>query len=307
MNGVRAGLALVGFALALLAGACKRSDPKGAAPSASIPAKIPSALPIDQQTISRVLNPRNREAYSGPTATIRGVVRVKGDPPPDQPSVLEKIPEGCTLAREMYGKLFREGPGRTVADALVTVTGYEGYVPSQRSIATVEGRGCAWSARTFAITFGERIDVVSKDKRVYVPDLMGAKMAAQLLVTPGGDPIALYAQRPGRYVLVDSMRIFATAEVLALKFSTFDVTELDGKYEIIGIPAGKVTLGVVLPSANLSVEREVVLEGNKTLELDLELLFDAKKFEASTKPPDPSSAPPASAAPAPSASGPHAP
>lgn len=292
----RLSLVVPAFALGVLlaAGACKRSDPKGAAPSASVPARIPSALPIPPEVISRVVNPKREQAYAGPTATLRGTVRAKGDPAPEQPEVLAKIPSDCANAREMYAKLFREGEGRTLGDVLVTVTGYEGYVPSKRDVLSVEGRGCAWSARTFAVTFGERIDIVAKDRRAYVPDLMGANMPAQIVVTPGGAPSPLYAQRPGRYVLVDSMRIFATAEILVLKYSTFDVTDLDGKYEIAGIPVGKAKLGVILPATGATIERSIELEAGKTLDLDLELPFDAKAWAAkATAPsgPAPSAAP----------------
>jgi hypothetical protein len=144
----------------------------------------------------------------------------------------------------------------------------------------VEGNGCAWSTRTVAMTFGERLDVVAKDRRAYVPDLMGARMAAQILALPGGSGSSLYAQQPGRYVLVDSMRIFATAEVLVLKYATHDVTGMDGRYEIPDIPKGKVTLSAVLPATGATIERSIEIEAGRTQEVNLEIPFDLAKYEA---------------------------
>ena len=197
---------------------------------------------------------------------MRGVVTVSGDAAPEMPDVLAKIGEDCAPAREVYGRLFREGTGRTLADVLVAVTGYKGYVPEQHSIVTVPASGCAWSSRTLAVTFGQRIDVVAKDRKAYVPDLLGAKMPAQLIALPGGAGSTVYAQQPGRYVLVDSLRIYSMADVLVLKYATHDVTGLDGKFQIERIPAGRVTVSALLPATgDGSVDRPPVTRGMSTV------------------------------------------
>lgn len=287
----------------LAAAGCKRSKTDSAAGVSSVPAAIASGLPIEPEIVSRIVNPRGEPAYSGPTGTVRGVVRMSGDAPPDQPDVVAKIPPGCEGAREVYGKLFREGTGRTLADVFVAVTGYRGYVPPRASTFVVEGNQCAWSTRTVAVTFGERIDIVAKDRRPYVPQLMGARMPAQIIAMPGGPPSALYAQQPGRYVLVDSMRLYSTAEVLVVKYATFDVTGLDGRYEIDRIPVGDVTLNAVLPATGETVERKLKIEAGKTLEVDLVLNFDEKLFRERAQGAPGTSAAPSAAAPSGAAGG----
>lgn len=264
--------------LAVLSGCKGKSDAKPIA--SGVPAPIASGVPISPERISKAVNPKGEQAYSGPTGSVRGIIRVTGDKAPEQPDVLAQIPSGCDRAKEVYGALFREGPGRTLGDALVAVTGYKGYVPSRRQVFTVEAQGCAWSTRTVALTFGERLEVVAKDRRAYVPDLLGARVPVQLLALPGGSGSAMYPEAPGRYVLVDSMRIYARAEVLVLKYSTFDVTGLDGKYSIEGIPAGPVSINALLPSTMSTVQRDIVIEEGKTLDLDLEVSFDAAAFKA---------------------------
>lgn len=279
---------------------CSESD-SGPAPAASVPASVASGLPIAPDAISRAVNPKGEKAYAGPVGTVRGRIRASGDPAPRQEQVLSQVPSECATAREVYGPLFREGPERALADVLVAITGYQGYVPARAPIEVVEASGCAWSSRTVALTFGQRLDVVSKDRRAYVPQLLGSNTGAQIIALPGGAESTMYPQSPGRYVLVDSMRIFSTAEVLVLKYATHDVTGSDGRYEISGVPAGAVTLNALLPATGATLQREVVVEAGKTLELDLELPFNAAEHEL--KPSGSAAAPSTGAVPPPAAAG----
>ncbi|MGC4092359.1 MAG: hypothetical protein QM756_31655 [Polyangiaceae bacterium] len=291
-------------ALAVLGGACKRTAPSDGGSSATplasgsgAPAAVASGIPKPISDISKVVNPDARPAYSGPAGKVFGVVTVKGDAAPELPPVLSQIKNECAPAREVYGHLFREGTGRTLADVFVAVTGYDGYVPPETSVVTVEASGCAWSTRTVGMTFGQRIDVVSKDHKPYVPDLMGASMPAQLVAMPGGSGSALYPESPGRYLLVDSLRIFSRAEVLVVKYATHDVTGLDGKFKIEGIPAGKVTLSAILPVTGQTVERSIEINPSRPLEQNLEFDFSAAQFrEAVEAAKRPAPAPSASAA-----------
>ena len=304
----RVGAGVLCVTLSLLVGCKRESGEAKPAPSTSgaLPAPVASGVPILPEVVSHAVNPKNEPVYSGPAGTVRGVVTVSGDAAPEMPDVLAKIGEDCAPAREVYGRLFREGTGRTLADVLVAVTGYKGYVPEQHSIVTVPASGCAWSSRTLAVTFGQRIDVVAKDRKAYVPDLLGAKMPAQLIALPGGAGSTVYAQQPGRYVLVDSLRIYSMADVLVLKYATHDVTGLDGKFQIERIPAGRVTVSALLPATGETIEQEVNIEPSRTVDLKFVLPFDLAKYKASNAkaPPSaaPSAAPSASSRPAPAPS-----
>jgi hypothetical protein len=80
--------------------------------------------------------------------------------------------------------------------------------------------------------------------------------------------------------------------VFVLKFATFDVTGLDGRFEISGVPAGPVTVNTLLPVLSAIGKKEAQLEANATLELDFELRFDKlawarqKKAEADAAAPE---------------------
>lgn len=300
----RVGFGLLCGALAFLAG-CKRESSEAtpaASASRALPAPVASGVPIAPELVSHSVNPKGEPVYSGPAGTVRGVVTISGDAPPEEAEVLAKIGDDCAPAREVYGRLFREGAGRTVADVLVAVTGYKGYVPEQHSIVTLPASGCAWSTRTVAMTFGQRLDIVAKDRKAYVPDLVGAKMPAQLIALPGGSGSTVYAQQPGRYALVDSLRIYSVADVLVLKYATHDVTGLDGKFQIERIPAGRVTVSALLPATGETSEQAVEIEASRTVDLKIVLPFDLAKYKARTAKPQPSAAPSASTRPAPAPS-----
>ncbi len=272
---------------------CDRSDskaePAGSATSAASAsasasaanavAKVAAGLPIAPEKIEAVVNPKHEKAYSGPTGTVTGSVVITGDEAPEKPDWEEQIPKDCLAAREIYAKAFREGMMRSAADVFVAVTGYEGYVPAKRDSVTVPAKGCAFGTKTLGVTFGQSLGVVSKDSRSYVPELLGARTEAQLVATPGGKPIQLYPPETGRYVLVDSMRIFATAEVFVVAYATFDVTGLDGKFEIKDVPVGKAKLNALLPSVGLTAGREINVEAGKATNVELELAFDRKVYD----------------------------
>ena len=58
--------------------------------------------------------------YSPPpqgVGTVEGTVVIEGDPAMVIDAETQKIPADCDAARNVYPPLFREGPGRTLADA----------------------------------------------------------------------------------------------------------------------------------------------------------------------------------------------
>ncbi|MEI9936801.1 MAG: hypothetical protein WDO69_06225 [Pseudomonadota bacterium] len=273
------GLGLLGV---LAFGACKGKpspDPV-AVGSVSLPAPIASSLPIDPKIVSAAVNAKGEAPYAGATGTISGIITVTGDPAPDMPEALARITTDCASAKDTYGKLFREGPGRGLADVVVGVTGYSGYVPEESPGQFADANGCAWNARTYVLTFGQSLDVRSRDSRPYVPDLMGARLKAQLVALPRGEAIHLYPEQPGRYQLTDSMRLFMLAEVLVVKFPTHAVTGLDGRYVVPRVPVGKVKVSALLPATMVQSEKEVEVHAGELVDVPLTLTFDRKAWDA---------------------------
>lgn len=251
------------------------------------------AIPVAADKVAQVINPKGEQPYKGPAGTLKGVIRVKGDAPPAMDFT---FPGGCGEAAATYGKLFRTGQDNTLADVMVAVTGYEGFVPAREPAKKMTIHGCALAKRTMTVAYGQRIEVSNIDKiESYMPYLDGAPFRAVLVAIPGGDPVKFYPQEPGHYLIRDQLpKPFLTADVYVVAYATHDVTGLDGQYEIADIPVGKVKVNAFLPAADLVTAQEIEIKaGENTLDMTLEFNradYD-KKVKAARTPPTP---PPAS-------------
>ena len=150
---------------------------------------------IAPAVVERAVNPKREPAYAGPIGSVAGSVSIVGDESPVDPE-RTSIPADCLAARETYKHVFREGIMRSVADVFVAVTGYKGYLPAREDVKTVNASGCAFDTRTVGLTFGQALDIVSKDRRPYVPELLGSRATAQLVATPGGEPVGFTQSGP---------------------------------------------------------------------------------------------------------------
>lgn len=276
---------VAGFAL--LTG-CSRapSEPAPSGTSSTVPspaatAKIPHSPVISDSEVARSLNPKDRAPYAGPTGTVRGVVRIAGDAAPELPEIAAKIKPECEPARAVYGRLFREGAGRTLADAFVGVTGYPHFVPPTKDSVTITARDCAYERRTLGATFGQSVLVQARGTQGFMPALEGGLEGADMIALPNGAPVRLSPTKPGRYRLVDVIRPYVQADLFVVQYRTFDVTDLGGRYEVTGVPVGEVTVNALLPVAMIGAEKKVTVSADRPSEVDLTLTFNKQAYEKS--------------------------
>jgi hypothetical protein len=251
-------------------------EQSAAQPSSSAEAALKA---IPSAYIEAALNPGHEKPYSGPIGTVRGVLHVAGDPAPELPEVLADIAKSkdkCEAARAFYGKLFREGPGRELADALVAVTNYKGFVPPRGDAKVVTARGCTFESRTIAMSFGQRLEVKNRGSEAVVPSLSGTPQAALVVAFPGGDSVKLFPTHPGEFLLQDQTHPFATAHVFVLKYPTTAVTGIDGTFEIADIPAGDAVVSAYLPTTQGRASAPVKVVAGEVTKVDLTIQFDAK-------------------------------
>src|SRR5690606_18305330 len=131
--------------------------------------------------------------------------------------------------------------------------------------------------RTIAMSLGQTLSVKNVGKETHTPQLLGLQSPALLLAIPGGDPIEFTPKKLGQYQLVDRTHRHAFADVIGMTFSTVDVTGLDGKFEITGVPAGKAQLSALLPITGQTLERDIEVPAGRAIEVNLEFEFDAAR------------------------------
>ena len=275
--------------LLVFAVGCRSKSTASAEPPTGAAAPSGSADPPSLEAVSSAfkeaaLNPGHEKPYAGPIGSVRGIVHVSGDAAPELPDVLRDIKPGkCEDARAFYGKLFREGPGRTLADVLVAVTEYKGYVPPTSEAKVVVARGCAFESRTIAMTVGQRLEVKNRGPETFIPTLSGTPQAALVVAFPGGDSVKLFPAHPGEFLLQDQTHPYATAHTFVLKFPTTAVTGIDGTFEIKDIPAGDVAVSALLPATGARASTRVKVVSGETANVELTIAFDASK-QAATAP-----------------------
>jgi hypothetical protein len=283
--GRRSALAPLLAALALAA--CHRPPPASDATpdaAASQPGPPPSApanatqLPIE--AIEAVVNPQKLPVYTGPTGSVEGTIHVVGPASPDKPNLDFAL---CPDGRAVYGKLFREGApapdgSRALPDAVVAVTGYAGYyVPERNQAKAATINGCAFSARTITMTFGQRLEVANKTPQLWAPTLTQAPMPALMFATSNGDAVRLYPPHPGYYTMVDGLKhSYASADVYAFLHPLHAVSDLTGHYRIDGVPVGKVKVNARLAALATETSADVEILANVVQKVDLTLKYVPK-------------------------------
>jgi len=246
-----------------------------------------SDIPVPLSKVESILNPEHLPPYKGPTAVLEGIVTVSGDQAPKREL---DIPFKCGEAYGTYGKAFREGTGRTLADVMIAVTRYQGFVPAAGDLDAVKIHGCAYERRTLVLTYGQHIEVFNTDaKESYLPTLIGAHLPAQMGAMPRGDSVKLYPSEVGHYVLSeDAGHPWMYADVFVVPFPTHAVTGLDGRYRIDDIPPDKVKVSMYAPMIDAQLhadfgidsvtqEREIELKAGETTKADFVLPYKTPK------------------------------
>jgi hypothetical protein len=251
------------------------SAPAGEVADASS-AKDPLAIPA--ASVAAVVNPGHVPAYVGPTGVVAGTVRIVG---PDAPEVPGLSFRACPAAVDMYAKAFRSGVpredgSRALADALVVVTGYTGYVEEKEpAVRVTVDRTCSYPARTIAMTFGQRIEVTNDTRLPFGPYLEDTYNPVIRVAPPqnAGDPVRIYPPRADYFRLRDRLQSFIHEDVYVLRQPLHAVTDISGHYRITGVPIGHVTVSARLPTIGSDSARDIDVKDGSVASVDLTLTY----------------------------------
>lgn len=289
MTGKVAHRAWLPLLVSMLAGCRETSPPPGGSSGGAAgqgtrisPASEEAARQRDE-AVAKSLNPQGLPPYSGPVGGIHGLVTVSGDEPPTLQDVAAKIPDTCPRALEMQRKLFRQGLDRSLADVLITVTEYQGFVKPHSDTVRVDAKGCAFDANVIAMVYGQRLDVYSRDSQPYMPRLLGVPSYTLRVAMPGGNAVPVFPPKPGHYLLVEETRDYMRSELYVLNYPTFDVTGLDGAFEITGIPAGKVKVTAFWPALGKVSEQRLEIQAGVTKDLKFDFAFSQSEYDVALR------------------------
>ena len=250
-----------------------------AAPLATtVPDAAPiNASPIPTAMVAKMVNPEGLPAYAGPTGSVEGTITVTGDPAPATPENFSRCPDAST----MYGHLFREGEPKTaggprsLGDAVVAVTGYQGFfVPAKEEAVDLTIVGCGFDRRTVTLTFGQRLEVKNLTKEFWTPKLDPPQTSVMMMAPPGGDAVRIYAKKPGHYRLIDHDRKYAVDDLYAFLHPLHTSSKADGTFRIDHVPIGKLRVNALHPRIpNSEASKEVEIKDGVVTHVDLELVY----------------------------------
>ena len=235
--------------------------------------------PYDSAKVQSLVNPSALPVYQGPTGSVEGTITVIGAPPPPTTGKRADFAR-CPESVDTYGAAFRVGPvvgqGRALADAIVAVTGYEGFVPAKGDHVTLNFEGCAYERRTVLVTFGQRIDVFNRSKKQMItPDIDGQPVLALRIAAPHSvSPVHVFPPAPGRFHLVDRGVLgYVDEDLFVLMHPFHAASDLKGAYRIDGIPVGKATVNAGHPAFGGDSAKEITIAANVVEKVDLTLSY----------------------------------
>jgi hypothetical protein len=252
-----------------------------------------NVLPVPKDEVEKTVNPTHLPEYQGPTGVVEGTVWVTGDP---APPVLGKTFDRCPAAADVYSKAFREGPplangARELADAVLGVTGYTGYIVAEKKPAKqIAIHNCAFSQRSVDMTFGQALEVRNDGGQgpLFAPDFENQISPAVMIATPAGDPVKLYPKKPGRYRLIDRVgNSWLDADVFVSVTPLHAVSDVKGHYRIEGVPVGKLKLNAWHPAIAHGFDKEIEVRDGVVTTVDVTILNDKPAKQPPSQPPKP--------------------
>jgi len=238
------------------------------------PPPPPEKFPLGDEVLQKILNPSAATEYTGPTGVVEGTITVKGDPPAMK--TFQTLPKECEPAKAIYAPAYRAGPKAELADALIGVRTWTGYVRPTKDDKVVTIKNCSIESTVIDLSLGQRLMIGNADAMPYMPQT-AQKQIVRRLALKDMTPVPIIHTSPGAYGLTWLAGALPgsdvpTVTVFVIPNALHTVTALDGKYRITGIPVGKAHIS----ASHLGMDeagKDVTIEAGKELKLDLVLTY----------------------------------
>ncbi len=261
-----------------------------AAPSAA--ASVPlNVTPVPTASVAEMINPTHAPAYAGPTGVVEGTIYVSG---PAAPPLMGKTFTKCPGGSRMYSKTFREGASlpdgrRPLADAVVAITGYSGFIAEKKEAKQVNIVDCAYSARTVTLTLGQRLDIQNKSNGLmFTPVFENQTSPAMMMAPPHGDAVHLYPAQMGRYRVIDKGGYdYMELDVYVLGQPLHAATDDAGHFRIEGVPVGKLSLGARHPFIVGDKKQDIDVQSSTVTKIEITIAHDKDALRPADTPEGP--------------------
>jgi plastocyanin len=179
-------------------------------------------------------------ASNSAPASVSGVVRLRGTPPPRAPLKMSTDPYCARKTAEDESAIV--GAGGALQSAIVHVVGGPSSPPPADKV-TLDQDGCRYRPRVVALQVGQTLQIRNSDETLHnIHGWIGARTIFNNAHVAHAPPIEKTFNEPGIIKLKCDVHQWMGGFVLVQPNGFFAVTGADGRFTLRGLPAGRYTV-----------------------------------------------------------------
>lgn len=203
-------------------------------------------------------------------ATLVGRVVFRGTVPPPEVVTVTRDPKICGETRTIQPLVVHPST-RGIQDAVVSIEGGNTSSNTDTTKTTaITNTQCAFSPHVETIRVGTPLEVRNHDPILHNTHLMtGHRTFLNVALVVGGNPVAKVIKIPGLYQVRCDAHPFMQGHLVAFDHPYYAVTQTDGDFRIVGVPAGRHQVTVWHETLG-SLQREVTVPAQGDVSITIE-------------------------------------